>query len=311
MSKSIAATLVGLCMALSACDSTPTEDTAAPTPKIASSEVRLFGGSTPHVVYRNGQVSAAQGALAGLRRLGAAPSALVAGTTQCDLGEITPELDENGNPIPDEFDFPAPLPSETYEAIEVPPDGTCLLDGVTVLQSVTAFDGARLFINSSEVGGNVIGLSATVIQVGTETHIAGNLDMQDASDDLSLPFASCAVTNSTIDGDLSCINSNPGSVVIRPTIVNVGEDGAPPTTIALPANIGGSVNLLGNHILPGHVMLLQGTVIGGKGEVNDNTDAGYKEVTGNSTGQKLSCKRNAATFVGGPNAAGKAKGQCF
>ena len=237
-------------------------------------------------------------------------SALVAGTTQCDLGEIEPELDENGVPIPDQFDFPAPLPSDTYDAIEVPPDGVCVLEGVTVLQSVTALAGARLFIHSSEIGGGVIGLSATVIQVAGETHIGGNLDMQDASDDLSLPFATCAVTNATIDGDLSCTNSNPGSPIIRPTVSTSEEDGVV-TTVTLPVTVGGSVNLLGNVILPGHVQLLQGTEIGGKAEVNDNSGGGYKEVTGNHTGQKLSCKRNTAPFVGGPNPGGKAKGQCF
>lgn len=298
MSERNAVILVGLCLALAACDGTPTSDMTAPESKVVTNDARAVGSPARSIVHRNGQVSVTAGGGAGLTALRAAPSATVAGTTQCDLGDIEPELDANGDPIPDQFEFPPPLPSGTYESIEVPPDAVCVLDGVTVIQSVTAFAGARLFIHSSEIGENVVGLSATVIQVGSGTQIAGDMDMQNASDDLTLPFATCAVSDATIDGNLSCTNSNPGSPVVR-------SEGGDAVTI------GGSVNLADNFILPGHVQLLQNIDIGGNADVNDNTGGGYKEVSNNRVAQKLSCKKNDLPFVGGPNVANKSKGQCF
>ena len=297
MSESNAVVLVGLCLALAACDGTPTSDMTAPESKVVANDARAVGSPARSIVHRDGQVSVTAGGGAGLTALRAAPSAAVAGTTQCDLGDIEPELDGNGDPIPDEFDFPEPLPIGTYDEIEVPPGKTCILDGVTVVHSVTAFAGARLFIHSSEIGENVIGLSADVIQVGSGTHIAGNMDMQDASDDLTFPFATCAVSDATIDGNLSCTKSNPGSPIVR------SEFG--------PVTIGGSVNLEDNFILPGHVLLLQNTDIGGDADVSKNTGGGHKDVSANRVVQKLTCKKNDLPFTGGPNVANKSKGQCF
>jgi hypothetical protein len=205
---------------------------------------------------------------------------------------IEEDLDEPGNFVP-----VGGLVGGTYDAIEVPPDAVCVLEGVTVIHSVTAFADARLFIHSSEIGENVIGLSADVIQVGSETHIAGDMDMQDASDDLTFPFATCAVSNATIDGNLSCTGSNPGSPIVR--------------SLGGPITVGGSVNLEKNFILPGHVLLLEDADIGANADVSRNTGGGHKNVAGNRVTQTLSCKKNDLPFNGGPNVANKSKGQCF
>jgi hypothetical protein len=163
-----------------------------------------------------------------------------------------------------------------------------------VTNSVTALAGSRLFIRNSRIGGNVEGLSASAVQVSEETTIAGDMNVLNADDTF---FASCAVDNATILGDLTCAQNDPGSPVIR------AEQG--------PTVIGGNVNLVDNVIPGGHVMLLLNASIGASADVLDNTGPGFKSVNDNTVANKLQCKRNDPTFSGGPNSAGKAKGQCF
>jgi hypothetical protein len=74
--------------------------------------------------------------------------------------------------------------------------------------------------------------------------------------------------------------------------------------------IGGRANPIDNVIPAGHVLLLLNSSIGA-GETNDNGGTGIKQVSGNTVADKLSCRRNDATFSGGPNTAAKTKGQCF
>ena len=214
-------------------------------------------------------------------RPSAGPTAAV--VTTCDAGIIDPA---DGSPE-------GGLDGGTYDDVEVPPGKICVLSDATVINSVRALAGARLFIRGTQIGGNVEGLAASSIQVSDETAIAGNMTVLNADDTF---FASCAVDNATIVGNLTCEGNNPGSPVIR------AEQG--------PTVIGGTVNLVDNVIPAGHVLLLLNSSIGA-GEVNNNGGPGHKEVTGNSVTGRLSCKRNATTFIGGPNTAGKAKVQCF
>ncbi len=119
------------------------------------------------------------------------------GATECGGGV----LDSEG--LPD-----GGLAGGTYDNIEVPPGEICVLYDVTVTQSVTAFANSMLFIYNSRIGANVIGLSASVVQVSDGTVITGDMDVQDAGSNF---FATCAVDNTRIDGNLSCTNHNPGS----------------------------------------------------------------------------------------------------
>jgi hypothetical protein len=273
------------CMALAACDGASTHDMTAPDgdgPSTATGRYR--------VVRANGEVFSARSAPAtpgakpfepGVR---AAVTAAAATTTVCDAGVIDPV---DGNPE-------GGLEGGTYTDIEVPPGAICVLYGVTVTQSVKALADSRLFIQNSQIGGNVRGLNASAVQVSEETTITGNMNVQGAHD---LMFASCAVDNATIMGDLTCADNSPGSPIIR------AEQG--------PTVIGGSVKLVDNVIPAGHVLLLLNASVGADADIRRNTGAGFKSVNSNTVTGELVCKKNDPTFTGGPNTAGTIKGECF
>ncbi len=137
--------------------------------------------------------------------------------------------------------------------------------------------------------------------------VGGDVDVRNAGD-LVYPFASCAVEHTTIQGNLSCTGNNPGSPIVRGVAAGTGGDEPPPPR---PVTVVGSVALDRNFIPPGNVLLLQLTSIGNNADVNRNTGGGFKSVDHNTVANKLDCKKNDLPFVGGPNVAGSAKGQCF
>jgi hypothetical protein len=51
--------------------------------------------------------------------------------------------------------------------------------------------------------------------------------------------------------------------------------------------------------------------VAGDLQVFKNRGPAQKTVQGNTVGENLQCKKNSPPFVGGPNAAKKAEGQCF
>jgi len=63
--------------------------------------------------------------------------------------------------------------------------------------------------------------------------------------------------------------------------------------------------------LPSSLFLVTENAVGGNGQVFKNRGPGDKSVSGNAVDQDLQCKENDPIFVGGPNAARKAEGQCF
>lgn len=308
MCKGQTAAALAVCVALAACDSASTRDLTAPDPGGVSHDAAALGTAGRYVVRADGAFSSVPGRGASLRAFAGAAAPAPGGTTQCDQGTIAEDTDENG--LPNGNFFPSGgLPAGTYSNIEVPPDKICVLDGVTVTNNVRALARSRLFIYSSEVGGNVEGLSARVVQLNSETTVGGNVDVQNAGD-VVYPFASCAVENTTIQGNLSCTGNNPGSPIIR-GVAAVPPSGTDEGSPARPVTVGGSVTLERNFIQPGNVLLLQLTTIGVNADVNKNTGGGGKSVDHNAVANKLDCKKNDLPFVGGPNVANKAKGQCF
>ncbi|MGH7511390.1 MAG: hypothetical protein ACREOQ_00565 [Gemmatimonadales bacterium] len=289
MTRKHAAAALMIGVGLSGCDTSSNRDVTAPDPGVVT--VAQPGKALVHVVVRaSGEAvstrrarSGPNGAMSipeGSAMVGAAPAA----ATVCDAGFLDPT---DGSPE-------GGLTGGTYSDIEVPPGKICVLQDATVTNSVTALAGSRLFVRNSQIGGNVQGLSASAVQVSEETTIAGDMIVLNANDTF---FASCSADNASILGDLTCQGNNPGSPIIR------AEQG--------PTVIGGSIHLVDNVIPAGHVLLLLNSSIGVDADVNTNTGPGFKGVNGNTVAGKLQCKRNDATFSGGPNTAGKAKGQCF
>jgi hypothetical protein len=130
-------------------------------------------------------------------RMSPSGGSMAAVVTACDAGIIDPN---DGSPE-------GGLDGGRYDDVEVPPGKICVLQNATVINSVRALVGARLFIRHTQVGGNVQGLAASAIQVSEETTIAGDMTVLDADDTF---FASCSVDNATILGDLTCRGERSG-----------------------------------------------------------------------------------------------------
>jgi hypothetical protein len=242
--------------------------------------------STRFLVRANGdRISVSAGHVLGARGTTAAASrtALAVAPTVCDAGFIDP----NGSPE-------GGLDGGTYASVEVPPGRICVLSGATVVNSVRALGGARLFIQGSDVGGNVRGMDAAAVQVLGGSQVHGNVNIQGGGDAM---FASCAVDDAVIDGDLACTGNDPGAPIIR--------------TEGGPVQVGGSIRLVDNVIPAGNVMLLLNATVAGNADVRHNTDGGFKQVMGNAVTGSLVCRKNDAPFTGGPNTAGAIRGQCF
>jgi hypothetical protein len=259
------------------------------------------------VTRPDGSISSASAGRISLRALVSAAPPAPGTTTQCDQGEIVEDTDENG--IPNGIFFPGGvILTGTFDNIEVPPNTVCVLEASIVTHNVTAFAGSRLFIYNSQIGGNVLGLSARVVQLATETTVGSNVDVRNAGD-VVYPFASCAIQDTEVQGDVSCTRNNPGSPIVRGVAAGTTPPDEPPP--ARPVTIHGNVTLEGNVIPPGNVLLLELTTVGNNADVNKNTGGGHKSVQNNTVANKLDCKKNDLPFVGGPNVANKAKGQCF
>ncbi len=74
----------------------------------------------------------------------------------------------------------------------------------------------------------------------------------------------------------------------------------------------GNIKVEENTITPIYTLLeITGNSVGGDVLVFKNQGPGTKLVENNTVAQNLQCFENEPPFVGGPNMAGKAEGQCF
>ena len=64
-------------------------------------------------------------------------------------------------------------------------------------------------------------------------------------------------------------------------------------------------------MIDARAMSVAGNHVTGNMGVLKNSGDGDKQVVGNTVGQNLQCFDNTPPFLGGPNTAGKAEGQCF
>lgn len=288
MNRSVRTAGLVLSVAIAGCSDQTIESPGTGNP---TKDIALLGSTTRYVVGLDGRLVSAPAASSIQRALTATAAAPTPGTTLCDQGALVPT-----NADPNVLFPEGGLTNGSYDNIVVPPGKICVLEFVTVTNSVTALSGSQLFIRSSTIGRNVVGLGAKVVQMNDETTVHQNVAVLNAGGG---PFASCAVENSTVDGSVSCLNNHPGSPIIRP----FGIGGF--------VTIGGSVILAGNFIPATNVLLLQDANIGSSAGVLFNGGAGSKSVKGNTVGNVLECRGNSPPFEGGPNVAASARGQCF
>lgn len=213
-----------------------------------------------------------------------APSPVSAGDTEC-VGTLT----------------------GAHDNVVVPSGAVCILTGATVSGNVKALEDSRLFVNASTVAGKVEGDKASEVRVQFESQVGGNIAVKGADEG---SFNAVDI-NVRVGGDVQ-FEENHGVVFIDAALIagdvdvvkNIGR-------VEVEFNaVGGNVKVEDN-VIDVRGMSVAGNQVTGNMGVFKNSGDGAKQVVANTVGQNLQCFDNTPPFVGGPNTAGKAEGQCF
>jgi hypothetical protein len=180
----------------------------------------------------------------------------------------------------------------------------CFLSGAIVRGNVKALRGAALFSNVNRIAGNLEGDRPRFVGSVGDT-IGGNVHVSGATGMPGFPFDSLSINvfvcgAQVTDGNVIVEKSRNGTVVVG-TQLEVCQGN----------NVAGNIKVADNFIPFPEVLAVARNTVGGNVQVFKNTGSGGKNVIGNVVRQNLQCKRNDPPFIGGPNVARKAGGQCF
>lgn len=200
-------------------------------------------------------------------------------------------------------------PFEDIDNVVVPRGQECVLVGADVKGNVKALRGSSLVAISNRIGGNVEGdRPQNIALLGTDTDptiVGGNVSITGVTGP-GLPFDGLTVNAAVCDtilpgGNISIEKSRGGTIAV----------GSPDPTICGGNELGkGNIVVQQNLIPAPELFFVADNEVGGNLQVFKNRGDGAKSVSGNTVRQNLQCKRNDQPFVGGPNVAGKAEGQC-
>ena len=179
------------------------------------------------------------------------------------------------------------------------------LSGATVRGNVKVLRGASLFSSGNQIGGNVQGDRPRF--VGSMGHtIGGNFSVTGATGRpgfFLLPFSlNVFVCGARLpDGNIPVKKSVNGTVAVGSQL-----RACPGNTVAK-----GNIKVEDNFIpAPPEALAVSGNTVGGNIQVFKNRGPGQKTVAANTVRRNLQCKKNDQPFVGAPNVARRAKGQC-
>jgi hypothetical protein len=183
------------------------------------------------------------------------------------------------------------LPPGTYQNITVPEEAVCVVENSTVLRNVTARRGSRLTLVNVRVGESVHGLKAAAVHIYGGGSVGDNIHIHGADSPNQIY-----------------------SVYINGTEVTRGD-------IQIESNNAGGIGVLNNSVVAGSIVIsdndavlfntIQDNRVGQNVTVTDNRGPGPKAVNNNFVGGRVSCFRNDGPFLGGPNFAQSADGDCF
>jgi hypothetical protein len=193
----------------------------------------------------------------------------------------------------------------TYDNVVVPQGASCTIFSATITGSIKALPDSALDVRTSEIAGNVHGDKAEDFFVVTNT-IGGNVEVKEG--EASSASLDVLVRGNTFrKGPLVTLNPGPftwGNIKVEKMRGDIFVDqNMGVQNIQLQENL---VVLAANEELR-----LQGNSVAGNAQVFKNKGTGDKFVTGNTVGGNLQCTENDPPFVGGPNTASQAQGQCF
>lgn len=219
----------------------------------------------------------------------------------------------------------------THDNVIVPSGEDCEMVGATVTGNVLVKSGASLRASFSTISGNVTGTDSewVCLQFGSEaggnfnvrggavgtttgfdisTSVGGNAKV---SENAGLTFIDAAEVGGNVD-----ISKNTGTLEIEHNTiggnVNIHDNVVPATYTGGPATPGpGGCGVPTSFILgAGGMSIFNNQLPSNNMQVFKNTGPGNKQVVANTV-ERVRCFGNSLPFVGGPNVAEEAEGQCF
>ena len=192
----------------------------------------------------------------------------------------------------------------TFDNVVVPPGATCVLIEATVLGNVKALEDSRLRIDFSDIGGNVEGDKADVVQIfGTD--VRGQISIKEGGPavgpDPNFQVCGFGMGFTTCEVAIAGGNVFFGGIQVEKIVGTVSIAG-----VRVRENVKVEANVVAAH----ESLFLQNNRVQGNLEVFKNTGDGIKFVLGNSVHQSLQCFENDPPFLASGNIAGNAQGQC-
>jgi hypothetical protein len=213
-----------------------------------------------------------------------------------------------------------------HDSVVVPKGADCTLLSAQVAGNVRVEQDASLlatgFPVSTTIGGNVHGIHSRSVFMQFATQVGGNFHVHGGDAGTTSGFdVNCKV------GGNALIELNAGKTFVDAAIVgrqlHVNRNTGP---IEVEFNtVGGQIriedNILEAACTPGFTpppsfglvvcgMSAAGNTVGGNMQVLRNSGDGTKAVQGNNVARRLVCRDNDDPFVGTPNVAASAEGQC-
>jgi hypothetical protein len=193
----------------------------------------------------------------------------------------------------------------THDNVVVPPGANCTLTGAIVKGNVTALRGSSLGTNLSQIGGNIEARRPRFVGSAGDV-IGGNFAVTGATGDPGFAFPPFNISV------FICGSELPGGNIVVKRSVNGTVAVGSPQGFACAGNTveKGNIQVEENIIPPLEALAVGRNTVGGNVQVFKNRGPGQKTVVENVVRQNLQCRRNDEPFVGQPNVAGKAEGQC-
>jgi hypothetical protein len=217
-----------------------------------------------------------------------------------------------------------------YQNVFVPRNTACTLEAPTVVRgNLTVFEGGFLLIEGVRVGGNLKFLERAgasvintwidgnleadkpgVLDIGSVTVVVGNILIKDAPAGGFLELSVVEV----LTGNIEIVNNNNGGLIevdfvfVHRGSLKIANNKASEVRV-VDSEVAQNLQLFENEAATSYSVT--GNTVGQNLQVLKNKGAAGT-ISLNRVVQNLQCFENkAVVFIGEPNAAGKAEGQCF
>jgi hypothetical protein len=208
------------------------------------------------------------------------------------------------------------LPPGDYDNVVVPEGTFCNLSDSFVRHNVTALEQSRLLMVHDEVDGNVHALEHAEVGI-YDSDIRGNVKGHKANAvqvNGSIVGKNIHIVGANVPGPFGPIGAIVDGTRLPKGNIHIKKNTTPGVAVNRSTVEKGNVKVAENVVhspsFAQGLQILDNQIVGNV-QVSKNSGPSEKVVQSNDIRAALQCVENIDPFVGGPNFAQKAKGQCF